>query len=142
MKNQENKKIKILIRQSVTGTVAGILLLIGSAALLSTLVLNGVIPESRISYCVLGIILLTSFIAAVTARKKANERSNIVCIITGGLFFFILMLTTALLYDARYNGVGETGLLILCGSLLPILMRRTKKKKAGSRMVKLYKKSR
>ena len=41
MKNQENEKIKILIRQSVTGTVAGILLLIGSAALLSTLVLNG-----------------------------------------------------------------------------------------------------
>ena len=144
MKNQENEKVRTLIRQSIAGTIAGILLLVGSAALLSTLVLNGGIPEAKISYCALGVIILAAFFAAMIARKKAGERKNAVCILTGVALFCILLLTTASLYGGQYNGVGETGLLILCGSLLPILMRRnsSKKKKAGSRMVKLYKKAR
>lgn len=142
MKNQGNEIIKVIIRQSIAGTIAGILILVGSTALLSTLVLNGVIPEAKISYCNLGIIILAAFFAAVIACKNTAEKRSIICMITGAVIFCVLLLTTALFYGGQYNGVGETGLLILCGSILPILTRRTKKKKAGSKMVKLYKKAR
>ena len=143
MKNQENQKIKTLIRQSLAGSITGILFLVGSAAILSTLILNGRISEGKINYFVLGIIVLSVMLGTIIARKNAGENKKVVCIITGIAIFCILLFITAVLFGGQYAGVGETGLLILCGSLLPVLVNRDgpKKKKASPRMVKLYKKS-
>lgn len=144
MKHQENAKLKTLIKQSIAGSITGILFLMVSAAILSTLILNGSIPEKRINYFVLVLIVVSVFLGTMIGRKNAEEYKRIVCIITGIAIFCSLLFVTAVLFGGRYNGVGETGLLILCGCALPIFLKPNggKKKKAGSRMVKLYKKTR
>lgn len=144
MKHQENAKLKILIKQSLAGCITGILFLMVSAAILSTLILNGSIPERSINYYILVLIVVSVFLGTIVGRKRAGECKKIVCIITGTAIFCSLLLVTAVLFGGRYNGVGETGLLILCGCVLPIFVKTNgrKKKKAGSQMVKLYKKAR
>lgn len=144
MKHQENGKFNVIIRQSILGSLAGILFLTISAAMLSALILNGSIPERRMKYFVLALIVISVFLGTVIGRKGAEEYRKTVCIITGITIFCFMLLVTAILFGGEYTGVGETGLLILCGCTLPLFVGpyRTKKKKTGSRMVKLYKKSR
>lgn len=142
MKHQENAKLKTIIKHSIAGSITGILLLMVSAAILSTLILNGSIPERRINYFVLVLIMVSVFLGTITGGKSAGEYKKIVCLITGTAIFSSLLFVTAVLFGGRYAGVGETGLLILCGCVLPLLLKPNgrKKKKAGSQMVKLYKK--
>lgn len=142
MKHQENAVFKVMIRQSIVGSVSGILFLTLSAVILSALVLNGVIPERRMYFFVLVLIVVSVFLGTVIGRKGAGEYKKTVCIITGITDFCFLLLVTAVLFEGKYRGVGETGLLILCGCVLPFFVKSNSKKtkRAGSRMVKLYKK--
>ena len=142
MKYQENAKFKVMIRQCIIGSVTGILFLTVSAAILSTLMLNGSIPEKRMNYFILVQMIVSVFLGTVIGRKGAGEYRKTVCIITGITIFCFLLLATAVLFGGKYTGVGETGLLILCGCVLPFFVKSNSKKtkRAGSRMVKLYKK--
>lgn len=142
MKNKEKTKFNAVLKQSIAGSIIGILFLLVNAAILTTLVLNRSIPEDRIKYFVLALIVFSTFLGTWIGRKGAGESKNIVCFVTGMVIFCTLLLLTAVLFGGRYTGVGETGLLILCGCVLPIFVKPDgkKKKKPRSQMVKLYKK--
>lgn len=142
MKHTEKTKFNSVLKQSIAGSITGILFLLVSAAILATLVLNSSIPEERIKLFVLVLIVFSTFLGTLVGRKSAGENKNVVCFVIGMVIFCTLLLMTAVLFGGKYTGVGETGLLILCGCVLPIFVKPggKKKKKPRSQMVKLYKK--
>lgn len=86
------------------------------------------IAWNNIGYAVMVILLLASWLGAVIARHKIKRQKMAMCVLSGILYFGILMTITALFFGGRYSGVGETALLIICGSMLGIILKKPDRK--------------
>lgn len=73
---------------------------------------------NRSGYAIMVILLLSSWVGAMMASGRIKRRRLTICMAAGAVYMIMLMLMTALFFGGQYNGVGETGLLILCGSTL------------------------
>jgi dolichol kinase len=51
-----------------------------------------------------------------------------VCLISGMIYFCVLLSITALCFGGQYQGIGVTGLVVLCGSCCAGLMGLREKK--------------
>lgn len=71
-------------------------------------------------YGVMVILLLSAWSGAAVTAGKIKRRRAVMCIGAGAAYFLMLMAVTALFFGGRYSGVGETGLMIFCGSMLGI----------------------
>lgn len=100
---------------SVAVTLAG-------AAATAKLMETETLSWDSAGYAVLVILLLASWLGAMTAAGKIKRRRLLICLASGGIYFLILLASTALFFGGQYSGVGETGLLILCGSVLGVFM--------------------
>lgn len=74
-------------------------------------------------YAVMIILVLSAWIGATTAAGMVKRQRLMVCLSSGVVYFSILMILTGLFFGGQYSGVGETALLILCGSMFGILGR-------------------
>lgn len=72
-------------------------------------------------YGVMVILLLSAWAGAAVTAAKIKRRKAVMCIGAGTAYFLLLMAMTALFFGGQYSGVGETGLMIFCGSMLGIL---------------------
>ena len=104
------------------GLAAGVLAAAGAtllgAILAAKLIDANILRWDQSGYAVLAILMISSWTGAVTAAGKIKRRRMAVCLLSGVLYFLFLIIVTALFFGARYSGVGETALLILCGSML------------------------
>ena len=101
---------------SMAATVLG-------AAVVAKLIDCGIMGWDSCGYGILMILLMASWMGAVMAAGKVRRMRMIISLTAGAVYFGCLMLVTALFFGARYNGVGETALLIFCGSMLGVLSR-------------------
>ncbi len=100
---------------TLSGVLALILTLI-SSAILAKMVEIQRIPEQNIGYGVMGLLVVVSFVCAILAAGKVKHQRLLVCISSGAVYWGILLAITALFFGGQYEAVGETGLMILCGS--------------------------
>lgn len=107
---------------SVTVTLTG-------AAIAAKLIDREVLTWSQSGYAVLMILLLSAWMGATVSAGKIKRRRIAVCLGSGMMYMLILMCITALFFGGRYSGVGETALLILCGSGLAVFTGTTSKRK-------------
>lgn len=116
----------------------------GLTSLLMTLAGTGVVAalvsaeqlqQKHIGYGVMVVLLLASWVGAMVAWKKIKRQKLAVCLGAGGVYFAALLAITALFFGAQYSGVGETALLILCGSLLTAFAGITPKPKRNIRKI-------
>ena len=96
---------------------ASVITLIG-IAVTSLMIERELMEWKRTGYAVLIILLISSWAGAVVAALKIKRRKLLFCLMSGVLYFVMLLVVTALFFGGEYSGVGETALLILCGSLL------------------------
>jgi len=128
------------INQKPTGTASSIpkgLALSGIVGLFTT-ILGSImiaymvnaewIAESNIGYSIMILLTVTSFIAAIIAWKKIKHRRIVVCLLAGAVYYCILLSITALFFRGQYQGMLETALLVLCGSLLAAMIGSNRKK--------------
>lgn len=87
-------------------------------AITAKLVDSGIIIWGNVGYAVLGILLISSWLGATITAGKIKRQRLLSCMAAGGVYFGVLLLMTALFFGGKYSGVIETGLLILCGSVL------------------------
>lgn len=111
------------------------LLIGGVCALGGTLVLSAVlaklvdietIPQDKIGYGIMVLLLVCAFLGANVACGKIKRQYLIVSVISAGIYFAVLISITALFFGGQYSGVGVTAILVLCGSLLAALARSGK----------------
>ena len=72
-------------------------------------------------YGVMAILLLSAWAGAAVSAGKIKRRRAVMCLGAGTAYFLMLMAVTALFFGGQYSGVGETGLMIFCGSMLGVL---------------------
>lgn len=103
------------------GTAVSMAMTFLGAAAVAKLIDGGMMDWSKCGYGVLGILLLSAWMGALVAAGKIRRMRLSVCMAMGGIYFCCLMLITALFFGGQYSGVGETALLIFCGSMLGVL---------------------
>lgn len=115
-------------------TALGVTLL--GALVTAKLIDSGAMEWSQSGYGVMVILILASWLGALTAAGRVKRRRLMICMGTGAVYLLLLLAMTALFFGGRYSGVGETGLLILCGSLLGVFTQmkgKTGKKRKKTR---------
>ena len=93
------------------------------------------IPWEKTGYFIMIIIITASFLGASTACKRVKHKRLTVCAMTAGIYMLELLSMNAMFFHGQYDRVGETGLLIVCGSTLCALW---ESRKRGDRHYKKY----
>lgn len=103
-----------------SGTLAAVAMTLAGAAVTAKLIDAEVLGWDASGYAVLLILLMASWLGAMVTAGKIKRQRLAMCLSSGLVYFGVLMLMTALFFGGRYSGVGETGLLIFCGSMLGV----------------------
>lgn len=121
----------------LAGTLIAVITGIIGICITAKLIDMEIIPYHQIGYGVLITLIVSSWIGSVTSIKKIKRQKNIAALLTGICYYGMLIIMVAVFFGGKYNGVGETGLLILCGSVLPVFFDFTGKKR-GKKISKKY----
>ena len=123
--------VAIGVGYAITVTLLGSLL---TAKIIDNLWL----AQENIGYAIMIILLIAAWTGSATASAKTKRRKAMVVLITGLLFYLVLLVMTALFFGGQYDGAGETGVLILAGSILPIFEKRKRPERKISRKHKIH----
>lgn len=122
----------------ISGVFIALIITIIGATITAKLLDNEIISWQSIGYAVLIIILLASWLGSKTACRKIKRRYIMVSLATGVLYFLLLLIMTALFFGGQYSGVGETAILVLCGSILEMLSANKLKRKKIKHKVRVF----
>ncbi len=109
-------------RGLVMGGVTSLTTTLVLTALYAKLMESGTMGEGQIGYWVMGMLLGGSFFGSMVAVSKVKRQRLMVCLLSGLVYFLMLMSITALFFGGQYAAVGVTGILVMGGSLLPVLV--------------------
>lgn len=121
----------------VSGALAAMITTLVGAAVMAKLIDREILAQNSTGYGVMVILLLASWLGAVTAAGKIKRQRLIICLASGAIYFGLLLAATALFFGGQYSGVGETGLLIFCGSMLGIFTGYAGKTGKNRRKIKM-----
>lgn len=119
------------------GALVGLLITIGGSALIAKLTDCGILQENKIGYGVMIMLIVSAYADAVLSWVKIKRRRAMVCALSGCLYMLILLAITALFFGGQYSAVGETALLILCGSVLAMLPALKGNRGQGRRKIRI-----
>ena len=94
-----------------------------TSAVLAKLVDMEIIPQDKIGYGIMVLLLLCAFLGANKACRRVKRQYLIVSAISAGFYYSMLLSVTALFFGGQYSGMGVTAVLVLCGSLLAVFLR-------------------
>lgn len=107
-----------------TGGIASMAVTIAAAAILAKLISDELVAMEYMGYGIMAILLISSWTGAAVARTKTKRQKWLVSVLAACVYFLTLLAVTALFFGGQYSGAGETGLLILCGSMVGCLLNR------------------
>jgi len=107
------------------------------AALLAKLMDLGKLRPENLGYGIMVLLTMASMAGAATAWRRIRRRKIMVCLLSGIIYYAELLLITALFFGGQYQGAGETGLMVLCGCMLPILTPKMGKSRAAQRKFRI-----
>ena len=113
------------------GWVAFMTVLFAGIAGLASLINGEKISMTHMGYGIMAVLMVGAWSGAMISNRRIKRNKMIVCLSEGVICFITLLLITALFFGAKYSAVGETGLLIFCGSMMPCFGGRRRKTKAG-----------
>ena len=104
------------------GTGISLGTMITLSLLLAKLISTEKLEWEKAGYGIMIILLITSVIGAKSTCMMVKRRKLMSCAVTGVLYWLGLFIITALYFGGQYNGVGVTGIIILCGSAIVCLL--------------------
>ena len=110
----------------IVGALCGLVGTLLFSAILAKLVDSEIIPQDKVGYGIMVLLLICAFLGANEACRRIKRQYLIVCAISAGVYFLILLSITALFFGGQYSGIGVTAILILCGSILAAFTRSRK----------------
>jgi len=85
-------------------------------ALLAILLDRETIAWEAVGYGILIMIMLSTFLGAVTAYSRIRRQRLLVCLMSGAVYFAMLLSVTALFFGGQYEAVAVTALLVAGGT--------------------------
>ena len=107
---------RTVFRAMGRGALTSLLILLILTGILALLIDLETLPEDRIQYGVLGILLISSFAGGIAAKGKGNGGQLLLCASAAGGFLLILLGIQLLFFDGVFAGTAQKALLILAGS--------------------------
>lgn len=113
-----------------------------SITLVGVAVLAWLIHKERmamdsVGYGIMALLLIASFLGAVTAHRKIRRRRMVVCTVSGITYLGMLLCIPALFFGGEYSGVLVTALLVAAGSFCAGLLGLRQGRGAGRRKIKI-----
>ena len=119
----------IAVKSLITGLLTAAITLITLTALAAMLIGNSTIKENNVNYVTAMVGLMSSVAGSWIATRKIECKRIYISLFFAFTYWLMLISVTALFFEGKYSGVAVTLLLILAGSLLPIILRNGKHKK-------------
>ena len=104
------------------GGICSLLITLMMSAIVAKLMESEVIEQESIGYLVISILLISSVAGSLISFGRIQRRRMVVCLISGLVYYCVLLSLTAMCFGGQYQGIGVTGLVILCGSCCAGLM--------------------
>ena len=119
------------------GVVMSIFVTMIATVAVSAMIHREVLPETAVVYGVVVILLASSYVGAKTGCRKAKNKRLMVSTLSGLCYLLVLMTITAVLFEGKYNGIGVTGLIVLCGAAIAALPNRVHSRGGKRRKIKI-----
>ena len=107
----------VKVRRTITGVACSFLVTMVVTAIFAAMISKKLIPEERIDYCTVVILLVSTIAGAVIAISKCDKR-----VLTGiyiGIAYLAMLLTlTAILFGGEYQRIGVTSSIVLIAAML------------------------
>lgn len=79
--------------------------------------------QNKIGYAAMVILIVASMTGAIISYRRIQRQKLMVSLLSAACYYGMLLVITGLLFGAQYDGAGETALLVICGSLLPVVIK-------------------
>ena len=106
----------------VVGVAVSLVVTLLGAAICAGLISEEVIEAGSTGYCAMVILLISAISGTVAAGHKGKQKRLYSGLLNGTIYFAMLLAMNALLFDGQYGGVGVTALIVLSGSVLPVMI--------------------
>lgn len=113
------------------GVGVGVLTLLSLTAAGAALMDGEIVSLEWMNYLAVAILLLSSFVGALTARSGENRWAG--PLTAGAAMWLFLLTVNALGYEGNLSGAGVTALAILGGAGSASLLGRTGRRRSGAR---------
>ena len=113
------------------GAAMSFLVTLSGCGIIASLVLGERIEESTIGYAIMPMMILASYAGSYIGCKKANKQRLMISLLVGCVYLAVLLSMNAMLFSGKYQAIGETLLLVMCGCILCAMW--TSRGKTGNR---------
>lgn len=131
-----NKEASVTVAL-LLGSIVSLIVTIIGAVILSKLMDAEMIQESSVGYAVPLILIAASYLGCRIGAGKYKRKGMMISMVVAGIYLTVLMSINALFFEAQFNGVGVTLLVILCGFGLAALPKKEKRRSKLSRNYKI-----
>lgn len=107
----------------------------------ASLIEKEIIPWESVGYSILIILLTSSWTGAMISSHKIQRLKYMICALSGIIYFSMLVIFSLLFFGGQYSGVGETFLLIICGSILAMITNSIPRNRGSNNKIRIYRRS-
>ena len=132
-----NRKEIPLVNKMAYGIAVSLTVMLGCGAIFAMLISSAVITEDNTTFCVGANLLLSAGIGAYVATANQRENKLYKCLVFGCIYIALLLAVTSAVFGFAYHGVWSTAMLILCGSMMPAILRKKRMNNTKSRRGKI-----
>lgn len=119
------------------GTLYALAVTLAGTSLIAKLVEIEALSPDKIGYTIMVLLIVAAWTGATVSTYSIKRRILLISLLSGGCYCTMLLATTALLFGGEYYGVGETVILIICGSMLPVLLQSYGRSGRKGRKIKI-----
>lgn len=117
----KNKNADAVLFVVLKGTATCMIcLLLGLMALAKAVEMEWITEESM-GYGIMLLLIISSYVGSAVTKESKTQNKLMVCTATALTYYVSLIFITLLFFHGKFNGLGVTALLIICGSILPML---------------------
>ena len=119
------------------GILLSLLMTLIGSGILAKLMNSEVLTEDAIGYGAVTIVMLSSWIGAMTVNRKRSGKRILNCLVVAGGYLLTLLGINGLFFDGQYRGVAVTALLVFGGSFLALLTNLPEKRVGKTPKIKI-----
>ena len=102
------------------GMVAGILTIIGGAAIGAIMIAHEWISNDTIMIVKIAITFLGAAVGGLVTSSVAGQKKLQICLLYGAILLVILFACNAMFFDGQYSGIGSTIIAIFAGVIAAV----------------------
>ena len=110
-------------RGLMIGLIVDTVVTMAGCVITAKLIDTELMSQNKIGYAAMVILIVASMTGSIISYSRIQRQKLMVSLLSAACYYGMLLVITGLLFGAQYDGAGETALLVICGSLLPVVIK-------------------